>query len=137
MPLMEGVEAAIIGALDATGVFVESGRWMGNIDELLTQPKRMPSAWVSYKSSVYGPREVLGVNRVTRDEQWNIILFASAQSGLAREQAGIYAAIAAVRAELTGLAIEESEMWPITDKRVDVINGVVLHELTFTISITG
>ena len=134
---MRDIETAMIDALKGAGVFGNNiGSWAGQADELLANPKRTPSAWISYQGATYAPRTLLGIKTAGRTESWSVLLFLSMLKGLQTSaDIGVYRQLAAVRWVLTGLAVNGSELWPVGDRLIESVNGLLVYDVRFTITI--
>lgn len=136
MATMQDIETAMIAALQDSSAFLGVGRWCGQVDELMTNPKRMPSAWVSYQGATFSPRQMLGLDAAAHVQSWSVFLFLSMLRGLQTSaDSGVYAPLAAVRSALTGLDIGGAELWPAGDRLIDSASGIVVYEARFTIAL--
>lgn len=138
MPELQDIETAMITALEASSAFPGNnvGRWSGEVEELLTNPRRIPSAWVIYQGATFKPRKLLGVNLATGDQSWSVLLFLSMLRGLQTSaEESVFAKLNTVRSALTGLTVDGAEMWPAGEQLVESVAGVVVYESRFTISI--
>lgn len=136
MPTYQEIETAIIDTLHASGAFPGGcvGRWAGQVDELATNPKRLPSAWVAYQGGKHSEPLNIGRPSYEKKQGWVVILFLSTlRSGISLD-ADIYVPVAAVEKALTGLAIGGAELWPVGDQLIDSAPGVAVYEVRFTIT---
>ena len=132
---LQAVESAIVEALSATAEFKEVGRWSGQLEELLRNPARHPSAWCLFSGSSTGSNLRIGSIGYNHTQQWNVMMFLPQQRGLSSSaEDAVYAPLAAVRQALTGLAIGEGQLWPVSVKLVDVVAGVLIYDMGFTIT---
>ena len=136
--MLETVKDAIIATLDAAGAFLQTGVYSGDLEELLRQPKRHPSAFVALASGVFGRPKTHPPTAVRLDMEWDVVLFFSAHGKKSASAAAGYDLIETVCAlaedgGLSKLAAGGGFLWPRDIDLVDVTGGVAAYRIGFGI----
>jgi phage gp37-like protein len=110
----------------------EVDAWQGEIEELLTHPKRLPALYVVYQGAEFEEKKVIGSNVARHRMEFLVVLVAKNLRSRAEGALTCYGLIEAVRAQLIGHVVEPHGMlWPVAEELVAAAGATLVYGLTY------
>lgn len=131
-------QEAIITALTAIGSFKTVDGWQGEIEELVKQVAKLPSAHVALGEMDFGEEPTaIGTKLSNNDGVWNIIITAGNVRDRKSGAVECYGLIMAVVEKLKMLPVGNGWLWPENVKLLYAKNGLSLYGISFRIENEG
>lgn len=132
--MLTEIQDALIDRLQEIGEVKLVDAWLGDLEELLQQPKKLPSLQVVYTGTDFQPKGVIGANLTDSGLAYDIILIhknLQSRRKCAEECNGI---IEAVRAKLVGFQIlNYGWIWPESEALLLADAGTLAYGLRYRV----
>jgi hypothetical protein len=133
----------MLDALDRITAFKERGVWQGNLEDLLKQPQKTPSAHVALASGLFSPPVTTPAKDSMATLGWDVIVIYQCLKDRKISTTQGYGLIEAVVKPvskdpeivggLTGLKTQGGMLWPVSLDLLDTVNGISAYAIRFEI----
>jgi hypothetical protein len=136
--LIETQEAIITALSPTPAIFRHVDGWQGEIEELIKQVSKLPSAHVALGEIDFGAEPTAMGTKLSLDESvWNVIITASNKRDRNSGAVECYQLIETVVERLKALPVEGGWLWPENAKLLYAKNGLSLYGVSFRIETEG
>jgi hypothetical protein len=130
--LIETQETIIAALIAAPPVFRYVDGWQGEIEDLVRQVGKLPSAHVAMGEIDFGEEPTaMGTLLSLDDSVWNVIITASNVRDRKSGAVECYQLIEAVVNRLKGLQVINGWLWPVNAKLLYAKNGLSIYGVSF------
>lgn len=136
--MLTEVQNDMLDVLDALGLFKATGVWQGNLEDLVKQAQKTPSAHVALSSGRFGRMRTMGDTSPIMNMGWDVIIIYQCLKDrrVAADQG--YGLIEAVvkpvgSGGLTGLKTQGGMLWPLSMGLIDTVGGISAYAINFDI----
>ena len=137
MSEIEQIEDIIIGVIhdNVTGI-KKCDSWpgeIGDIEEILKTPQKLPSLWVIYGGCKFGEKRVIGGNLVALDMSFVLALVTNSLRSRKDGSRGAYELIEDIRSHMTGTILSPVRgcLWPVEEKLLLIKGGSIIYGLEY------
>jgi hypothetical protein len=140
--MLTEVQNDMLTVLDTITAFRERGVWQGNLEELLKQPQKLPSAHVALASGIFGRPRAMGDKNPLITMGWDVIVIYECLKDRKVATGQGYGLIEAVVKPvstdgsvggLTGLKTQGGQIWPCSLDLIDTVGGKSAYAIRFDI----
>lgn len=132
--IQDAIVAELLTITDMGTVAAWQGE-VGDLDDILQIPQKLPALHVIYNGGEYGEKKVIGANRVNLDMQFMLILVSKNLKGRKEGAAASYTIIEAVRDKLMGFQVSPyGFFWPVREDLLRALGGVQIYGLIYRIN---
>ena len=141
--MLTEVQNDILAVLDTITAFRERGVWQGNLEDLLKQAQKTPSAHVVLASGTFARPRVVGDRSPLLGMGWDVIIIYQCLKDrrVATDQGYglIESVVKPVSRDgieiggLTGLKTQEGVLWPGSLELLDTVGGISAYAIRFDI----
>jgi len=134
--MIQDIIDTIAAALaDTPGIKGEPAQYVGNLGELVKQPKRLPALWLIYDGADFVGREVVDGVYAGHTMQFTVVLLAKNHRSRVDGAEACHTIIEAVRARLIGLLLSDydAELWPVSERLIDASGPLLVYALSYQI----
>ena len=108
--------------------------WVGEEEELLTQPARIPALYLVYEGTVFEPKGVIGANLTDSGLSYGVILINKNLQSRRKCSEDCNTIIEAVRAKLTGYEVlTYGWVWPVSEELISAESGNLMYGLRYNV----
>ncbi len=107
------------------------GVWVGDVEDLVKQPQRLPSAHVIYAGGQFGDPAALGAEAVEVSQSWTVILLGQSLKSRRDGAEGIYPLIEAIRTALTRFDTGHGYLMPASESLIHADKGLLGYGIDF------
>jgi hypothetical protein len=130
--MIEAILNDIMEGLRAIEGMAEVDLWQGEIEDLMTKPKRLPGFYPIYQGAEFDEKIVIGANVARLRMEFQIVLIAQNLRSRAAGAITCFDLIEAARAVLIGRKIAPYGMlWPVKEDLIAVVSGTQVYGLTY------
>jgi hypothetical protein len=141
--MLTEVQNAMLEVLDTIIAFRERGVWQGNLEDLIKQPQKTPSAHVVLASGQFARPRVMGDRSPLLAMGWDVIIIYQCLKDrrVAADQGyGLIEAVVKPVSKdgvavggLTGLKTQEGTLWPVSLDLLNTVGGISAYAIRFDI----
>ena len=136
--MIETIQEAIVTELLTITDIGTVAAWQGDIgdlDEILQIPQKLPALHVIYHGGEYGEKKVMGANKVEVNMQFMLIAVTKNLKGRKEGASASYTLIEAVRTKLMGYKIlPYGFLWPVREDLLRALGGVQIYGLIYRLN---
>ena len=130
------IQNKFIQALEESGGFKTVDGWQGDVEELLRNPQKLPSAHVIFGDSEFRAAQTIGSAVAPTDMVWSVILMSKNVRDRKSGAVESYQLIETVLAKLTKLNTGYGFVWPGKVVLISVERGVAAYGFHFIVEQT-
>ena len=136
--MLTEVQNDILAVLDNLGAFKQCGVWQGNLEDLVKQPQKTPSAHVALASGRFQRMRTMGDTSPMMNMGWDVIVIYQCLKDRQVSTNQGYGLVEAVvkpvsKGGLTGLKTEGGMIWPVSLELIDTVGGITAYAINFDI----
>lgn len=128
------IQDAIIERLEAISGIAEVGAYVGDVEDIVKSPQRMPALHVVYHGADFLPDRVIGSNQAKLTQEFMVVLVARNLRRPVEASDGCYTLIESVRAQLIGYVVGTyGYLWPVSEDLVLSEKGILCYGLKYQV----
>lgn len=127
------VQTSLVDALGELGAIKTTGVWQGDVEDLLKNVHKLPSAHVVLSAAEFDAPAVIGATAAPAEMLWSVILISQNLRDAASGAADSLALIEAVLAKLTRLNTGFGWLWPLRVQILGAENGKAAYGFHFSV----
>jgi phage gp37-like protein len=132
--IIEAIVTRLTGIEDVVGL---PDVWAGDIEQVVSQPKRLPALWVVYQGADFAPRQTIGGTYYTHTLHFTVVLAATNARSRADGAATCHEIIEAVRGLLIGYKVSDyGELWPEKEELIDAAGALLVYGLAYRMEVS-
>jgi hypothetical protein len=136
--MLTEIQNDMLQTLEDMGVFKVCGIWQGDLENLLKQAQKTPSAHVALASGVFSRPRVIGDDSPLLNMGWDVIVIYQCMQSRDTSSTMGYSLIEHVvkpvsRGGLSGKKVQDGLIWPVSLDLIDTISGISAYAIRFEI----
>lgn len=136
--MLTEVQNDILAVLDNIGAFKQCGVWQGNLEDLVKQPQKTPSAHVALASGRFARPRTMGDTSPMMNMGWDVIIIYQClkdRQVAANQGYGLIEAVVSPvgKGGLSGLKTQDGQLWPVSMELIDTVGGISAYAINFDI----
>lgn len=130
--MLTEIQNTLITRLQEISAVALVDAWLGDEEDLLTQPARVPALYLVYEGTVFEPKGVIGANLTDSGLSYGVILINKNLQSRRKCSEDCNTIIEAVRAKLTGYEVlTYGWAWPVSEELISAESGILMYGLRY------
>lgn len=130
--MIKEIQDAIIARLEGISGIAELGAYVGDVEDIIKSPQRMPALHVVYQGANFLPDRVIGSNQAKLTPEFLVVLVARNLKRSVETSEAAYTLIESVRTQLTGYVVGTyGYLWPVSEDLILSEKGILCYGLKY------